>query len=105
MLSSACWVIVDPTDVPIEGKSYLRHEDAESAIDVLRSSPLWKSTDLTIRERTLVLMFGVTDQKVNGTSLLKNAREAAYPKRFELQRTEDPSGVSGTGLVADGVLF
>lgn len=26
-------------------------------------------------------------------------------RRFELVRSEDPSGVSGTGVVADGVLF
>lgn len=32
-------------------------------------------------------------------------REQRYPQRFYLSRHEDPTGISGTGVIADGVIW
>lgn len=66
MLSTVCWVVIGPSEVPIDGKVYLRREDADLALDTARVSPAWAQfrETLGVRERTLVLAFGVTDRQV-----------------------------------------
>lgn len=103
MLSTTCWVLTGPSQGPIEGTVYLRREDANVALDLLQNSPPWKDSVLEVRERRLTLAFGVTDQRVTPEAVLKMPQPG--PRRFELHRVEDKSGVSGTGVVAEGVEF
>lgn len=73
MLSTTCWVIVQGFN-EIEGRVYLHKEDAEAALPVVQQNPAWKQSEhiapLTLAERTLVLAFGVTDQRVPAEAIL-----------------------------------
>lgn len=68
MLSTTCWVIVGASCIPVGGKVYLKRKDAEVALgcaqDHAAAMNTRHNTNLEIQERTLVLAFGVTDQKV-----------------------------------------
>lgn len=66
MLSATAWVIVGPSEVPIDRKVFLRREDADLALDVAKNSPAWAqfAEVLGVRERTLVVAFGFTDAKL-----------------------------------------
>jgi hypothetical protein len=70
MLSTTCWVILYPNDLPHQdNRVYLREEDAWTALDALPQSDEWKLKQQVV-ERTLVLGFGMTDQRVASEEIL-----------------------------------
>lgn len=72
MLSTTCWVIINATSyIHIEGRVYLRKEDAAIALPVMQDHPSWKRTPLSIAPLTLVLAYGATDSQVSPKVLLE----------------------------------
>lgn len=73
MLSTRCWVVLGPFDIPIDDKVYLRESDAELARGIAQESPVWQTmhAELRLGKRTCVLLYGVTDERVDPESILE----------------------------------
>jgi len=72
MLYTTSWVITGASSIPIEGRVYLRKEDAQQALDTIQTqleSEGRARWPLVLAERTLVIAFGITDTKVSPESV------------------------------------